>query len=248
MKYLKSEDSAYIKTLKNKHFGERCFIIGNGPSLRPEDLDKLKNEYTFAANRIYYIFDRTDWRPSYYICIDNDGLTAEYNRIINSGNYPKFINFKGKRLTHKKADNIWCIFLKGRFTISPCDALPNLSDDISDHASKVGTVTVTSIELAIYMGFKEIFLLGVDNNYAVKLDKNGKQYNDPEVKSSYFEGMRDSNGNIGDGLGYQNVDSMNRSYFLAKKFADEHGVKIYNATRGGKLEIFNRVDLDMIVK
>ncbi len=58
--------------------------------------------------------------------------------------------------------------------------------------------------------------------------------------------MRDANGNLGDGDSVQNVESMNRSYELCKEFAEKNGVKIYNATRGGKLEVFERVDFDSL--
>jgi hypothetical protein len=60
-----------LKSFKNTHTGKRCFIIGNGPSLKAEDLEQLKNEITFAFNRIYYIFDQTSWRPTYYCAEDN---------------------------------------------------------------------------------------------------------------------------------------------------------------------------------
>ena len=137
--------------------------------------------------------------------------------------------------------------MHGRFRINPYAPSANtLSDNLSKYATKVSTVTVSAIELAVYMGFKEIYLLGVDNNYAKKIDENGKVYNDKSVKSSYFKGMRDASGNLGDGISVQNVEAMNHSYEICKKFADEKGVKIYNATRGGKLEIFERVDFDSL--
>ena len=56
IRYLQSGYSEKIKKLKDNYIGKRCFIIGNGPSLRIEDLNCLKGEYTFAANRIYEIF------------------------------------------------------------------------------------------------------------------------------------------------------------------------------------------------
>ena len=61
-----------IRKFKNIHSGERCFIIGNGPSLNADDLDKLAEQgyVTFAFNRIYHIFDQTDWRPTYYMSQD----------------------------------------------------------------------------------------------------------------------------------------------------------------------------------
>ena len=61
---------------KNKYNGERCFIIGNGPSLTVHDLEKLESEYTFATNRIYHVYAKTDWRPSFY-CIQDFILIQE---------------------------------------------------------------------------------------------------------------------------------------------------------------------------
>ena len=59
-----------LAALKDKHKGQRCFVIGNGPSLRISDLDRLKDEITFASNKIYLAFEETDWRPTYYTAVD----------------------------------------------------------------------------------------------------------------------------------------------------------------------------------
>ena len=55
-----------LKSLKDQHKGERCFIVATGPSLRIEDLNLLRNEFTFSMNSIFLLFDETDWRPTYY--------------------------------------------------------------------------------------------------------------------------------------------------------------------------------------
>lgn len=59
-----------LYALKDKHKGMRCVIVGNGPSLAVRDLDKLKNEITFASNRIFLAFSETEWRPTYYTMCD----------------------------------------------------------------------------------------------------------------------------------------------------------------------------------
>ena len=247
--FLKSEDSAFLKTLRNKHQGQRCFIIGNGPSLLPSDLDRLTNEVTFAANRIYHIYPKTKWRPTYYVSIDTDVLVAEIDRIKKSGPYLKFLNYKAKRYGRTKQDNICYLFYSGRFGIfDRTRYIGALSEDVSHHSNQFSTVTATSIELAIYMGFTEIYLLGMDSNYAKKQGKDGKIYVDKSIKSSYFEGMRDADGKLGDGnIAVLNEDALNLSYMRCKSFAETHGVKISNATRGGKLEIFERVDFDELM-
>lgn len=252
-KYNSSVDSKFIANLNNKHQGESCFIIGNGPSLTPEDLNKI-HEYnipSFGSNRIYHIYEQTTWRPTYYISLDVYGLSTleEFDRIRNSGRFIKFLNYKVAKNGRKSEDNIHYIFTYGRFKINPyVMESGELSEDCSKHVSKTATVTANAIELAIYMGFKKIYLLGVDNNYARKKLANGKVIRDGSVKTSYFAGMKDTNGKPGDGFSVQVVDFMNEAYEICNEYAATHGIKIYNATRGGKLEIFERVDFDEVIK
>lgn len=246
--YRKLEDVHELSAFCGKYARKRCFIIGNGPSLLSSDLDRLQNEITFGSNRIYHIFSQTKWRPTYYISLDPASIQLDIDTIKASGNYVKFVNYRVKKYGRRKEDNVLYLFQKGRYRVNPFDPkVDALSENISKYVSKVNTVTVNSIEIAIYMGFTEIYLLGVDNNYARKVSHDGKVYVDPSVKSSYFAGMKDYFGNVGDGsLAYQNVESMNYSYMLADKLAQKKGVKIYNATRGGKLEVFPRVDFDSL--
>ena len=60
----------YWRNLKNIHKGRRGFVIGNGPSLKLGDLDRLQNEITIASNKIYLAFNETNWRPSYFTVCD----------------------------------------------------------------------------------------------------------------------------------------------------------------------------------
>ena len=72
--YKTTQDSRLIKQLKNSSQNNRCFIIGNGPSLKIADLEKLKGEDCFACNRIYNLYDKTTWRPKYYCSQDSKVL------------------------------------------------------------------------------------------------------------------------------------------------------------------------------
>lgn len=246
--YSKLEDVQKLAALYGKYAGKRCFVIGNGPSLLPSDLDRLKGEITFGANRIYYIFNQTEWRPTYYISLDPASIALDLDIIKASGNYVKFLNYRVRKYGREKDDNILYLFPQGQYQVNPFDSkVDALSENISQYVSKVNTVTVNSIEIAIYMGFKEIYLLGVDNDYACKVGSNGKIYVDSTVKSTYFAGMKDSFGKEGAGfLAFQDVDSMNYSYALAKNLAQKKAVRIYNATRGGKLETFERINFDSL--
>lgn len=60
----KTENIQKLVSYKNKHKGERCFLVTNGPSLTMDDLNKIKNETSIGCNRIFSIFDKTEWRPN----------------------------------------------------------------------------------------------------------------------------------------------------------------------------------------
>ena len=87
------------------------------------------------------------------------------------------------------------------------------------------TVTISLIQIAVYMGFKEIYLLSCDCDYS-----------GPKQHFTYYGMKSDSKAG----------DIMILAYQAAKDYADSHGIKIYNATRGGKLEVFEREDFDSL--
>ena len=101
-KFKNSADSEYIRSLKNAFKGLRCFIIGNGPSLTPSDLDKIKNEVSFAANRIYYMFDKTEWRPTFYMCCDKEAIMMNFSSIVDLPVKTKFIEVTSKKYNKTK--------------------------------------------------------------------------------------------------------------------------------------------------
>ncbi|MFC2055928.1 hypothetical protein ACFLV7_16775 [Chloroflexota bacterium] len=78
-----------LAALKNRHKGQRCFVIGNGPSLSTTDLDQLRGEVTFACNKIYLAFNETDWRPTYYAVEDPLVAQQNYEEINNLYGFTK---------------------------------------------------------------------------------------------------------------------------------------------------------------
>lgn len=247
-RYLRSPDSWYLKSLKGIHSGERCFVIGNGPSLCASDLDKLKGSYTFAANRIYEIFDQTKWRPTYYLIVDIDALHECYDNLRQYDLGHMFIRIDwNNRLDEKKSldypiEKMTRIILDNNdtyFTVFQNrwnQRVSYISEDVSDHFSNGFTVTFESIQLAIYMGFTEIYLLGVDFNYSVFYDADGIPHK-VEGAQDYFSGKKYDTTIF-------NYNSMLHAYQIAKEYCRTHGILIKNATRGGKLEVFERVNFD----
>lgn len=240
-KYQLSKDCKYLKTLENIHHGKRCFIIGNGPSLKISDLERITNEYTFSANRIFKVFDKTDWRPTYYLAVDPNFIRTSWQELDKFDYGEMFLGTDMSFDMSVFKNKATRIFEYTKFKVNKWgDSSAHISEDISKYFSVGYTVTFTAIQLAIFMGFKEIYLIGVDFNYSSYRDEKGNIHNVDGVKD-YFFGEKRAETVL---PYYCNL----QAYLFARKYADEHGIKIYNATRGGKLEVFERVDFDEIVK
>ena len=216
----------------NKFLGQRCFIVANGPSLLMSDLDRFaeKNELTFGMNRIYALYDRTKWRPNFYLSQDptviRTCLKETKEQVKNS---EVFVKVPGEpKYDIPGAINIDIDYAKTSKDLPP-DFLNGENGIFADGKS----VTHTALQLAIYMGFKKIYLVGADCNYS----PDNKSIN----KNSYPDQRMFDKKKIGNP---PDMEYTFTAYRIAKGYAEAHGVKIYNATRGGKLEIFDRVNLD----
>lgn len=227
-----------LRTLKGKFSGKRCFIIGNGPSLSAQDLDRLREEYTFAFNRIYYIFDQTAWRPTFYCTQDIKIAQSSASEICQEIQTPYIfapINLKWYYNVPLETNYFFCQKQAG-------DCVPSFSDDISCWIETGNTVAYTAMQLAAYMGFEQIYLLGIDHSFQRYQDASGKIIVDNESKD-YFCDQYNSDKNE---LFIPRLDLSTLSYIAAQEYTKTHPVKIYNATRGGKLEVFPRVDFDSL--
>ncbi len=238
-----------LETLKDSHKGEKCFVIGNGPSLNKEDLDNLKhnNIFCFASKGIFNIFDETDWRPDVWAASDLGHIASNKDKISKMDGMIKLLCAQTiTKIGASIKDVIYFPFIQ--VERKP----PFFNQDVTRGVHFWGTVTCKLINFAVYMGFEEIYLLGVDNQYGIKKDETGKYVYDTSAKNHFSEEYLTSEekkecertiDNMVNALEYVNL-----SYETVKWHCDNLGVKIFNATRGGKLEIFPRVDIDNLLK
>ena len=93
-----------LEAFHNIHQGKRCFILGNGPSLKQTDLSKLRNEYTFGMNRIYLAFEELGFQTSYYVSV-NDLVIEQCAKEILNLNLPRFVSWRaGKKWLSNQED------------------------------------------------------------------------------------------------------------------------------------------------
>lgn len=222
-----------LRALKNKHRGERCFIIGNGPSLNKMDLSCLKDEFTFGLNRIYLLFDKLGFGTTYMVTV-NPYVAEQCADEIKALNCTKFISMKAKRFF---STTFGTIFIRSR-------SGPKFCCDLSTEGVwEGGTVTYVAMQIAYYMGFSEVILIGVDHNFKTMgepgqlITSNGDDPN--HFDPNYF----------GKGFKWQlpNLVRSEVAYRMAKDVYLKAGRQILDATVGGKLNIFPKINYEDII-
>ena len=214
-----------LRSCKNSHSG-RCFIIGNGPSLRNSDLKRLMElgEVTFACNSLIRLFNEIPVTPTYYFAQDNKIILDNKDEITKYDGI-RFVKAHYAGRYHIKGVKYYNMLFPQKPIV--------FSNEISKVVYSGQTVTYSMIQFAAYMGFKEIYLIGVDCNYSTG--------NTTISADSYFDKRLF---NSSRSYAPPEVDTNLLAFARAKEVCDRCGVKIYNATRGGKLEIFPRANFD----
>lgn len=224
--------------IENKFEGDRLFILGNGPSLNKTPLHLLNEEYTMCFNRINLLFERVSWRPNFYVMTD-DLLINDMHQEVNSEILPKvdygfFPDIHPSNVDFKKKigdqENVFYLNTdKPKFQSD----LPNCGIN--------KTVVNAGLQIAAFLGFREIYLIGVDMTFA---DQNVKKQNSRDwVAQKNDDPNHFDPRYFGKGRKYHNptVHEMLEQFEIGREFFSDRDIKIYNAGIGGKLEVFERV-------
>jgi len=218
-----------IKKFKDIHKGKRCFILANGPSLKKIDFSLLKDEYTIGLNRIYLLKDENGFSPTYLSCIDIEAQLLQFLEDYDNQPMPCFYNWALRHKFSKKPNQF---FVKDRL-------VPDFSTDLAKQGYGTGrSVTYLAMQLAYYMGFTEVYLIGKDHSYnttektGTGIASTGKEDNH-FIKGYYKPGMT---------WFAPDLETEEYAYKLARKAFEDDGRIFKDATVGGKLQIFEKVD------
>ena len=230
------ESMRRLAALKDIHKGKRAFVIANGPSLKQTDMSRLKNEFTFGMNRIYLMFPELGFSTTYLTVVNDLVIEQTANDLANLS-LPKFLAWRSRR--HFPANlpiTRLPTFLYTSYTG------PHFSADVRGRVWEGATVTNVTLQLAFHMGFQQVILIGVDHNYSTTGKPNTtvtSQGDDPNHFSpAYF----------GKGFRWQlpDLETSAIGYAMARDAYRKAGREVLDATIGGKLTIFAKVDYNSL--
>ena len=233
---------------RNQYQGKRCFIIGNGPSLKDMNLTPLQHEITMGANGLYKLFE--DWGFSTkYLFFEDRVQTYQRHKEINSlSGVTKMVALTMAYCVESDCNTL---FFNERF---PCDKraeyTPRFSKEFASVAFLGGTITYVMIQWAFYLGCDPIYIIGVDHDYGILPDvlPPGKIKITPEIMETVSKlHMKKDYYKIGDEIGVPNVHRQNLSYSLANKVIHNSGRKIINVGLRSKLTAFPTANFQDII-
>jgi hypothetical protein len=232
------------RKLEGRFAGERAFLIGNGPSLNQTPLYLLSEEHTMCFNRWDLMLERLAWMPTFYTVIDDrvlmdtahlaNGLARVADYAFFPDIHPYNVDF---RPVIKKRENVYWLFLDRT----------SFSMDLP-YCGINKTVANVGLQILAYLGFDEIYLLGVDMSYTLpdsaKVSGSRDVLATEDDDESHFDPRY-----FGKGRKYHvpMLDETFAKFREAEQFFSRRGVKIYNATVGGRLEEFERIDLETVL-
>jgi hypothetical protein len=237
-----SPNEVYLRSLKGKHRDSPCFVIGNGPSLLLSDLTAIHNSkaVSMAANKVYLAFADTDFRPNYYFVEDDLVLMQNYKKINELFGFSKLHPRKALEWCPRISNSSYYQFF-WESPESPC--FPTIGKSPLSGFYWGSTVVFSMLQFAFYMRCNPIYLVGVDFSFDLpKAEPKGIQLTAEGESNHFHPDYRP----VGEKWNIPNLDVQLKTFAKVRAYAQNAGIDIYNATRGGRLEVFDRISLDAV--
>ena len=231
-RYYKNYDPSMVAQLKNIHKDQQCFLVGTGPSMNLINHSLLKDEIVFGTNTLYK--DR-DINPTYY-CVSDKGVWHDHKIPILHQDTQLLLSGHAGRDYLANRDKYQDMVAKEPIVFKDLGDIKRdgwIDKDMTKGAYWGNTIMVDlCLQIAYYMGFKEVYLLGCDCNYKGQHHFDGEVFSFQKDTPRYYE---------------EHWEKVFEAHAIVKKEYEKDGRKIFNATPGGSLNVYDRVKLEDIV-
>lgn len=216
-----------LEQFYNRHVGERAVLVCNGPSLNRMDLGFLRSETVIGLNKIYLGLDRFGFSPRYLVAV-NEKVVAQSSEALAAMSAIKFIG--ARAAPHLPEDPL-------TYHVPVLNPPVMFSEDITQGIREGGTVTHAALQIAFYLGFAEVIIIGMDHRYVFSGAPHESRFlagPDPNHFSpEYFANSMWDNPDLA---------RSEASYAVARRHYEAHGRRILDATLDGACTIFEKAD------
>ena len=144
------------------HRGERLVLVCNGPSLNQTDFSLIRNEVSMGLNKIFLGFRRFRFYPRYYVAINRRVIDQSADQISQL-NCVRFLKDMGSANPLPESALTYLL---------PSRPEERFHSDICDGFFEGYTVTFAALQLAFFMGFATVVIVGMDHRYSFEGSPN----------------------------------------------------------------------------
>lgn len=226
--------SRRIQSYKDLHVGKECYIVGTGPSINNIDLGLLKTKYTIGLNKIVSVNEFQAFKPNYLVVVDEliiKDLAESINTYQMNGItcFIKFIEAEGINFS-VNVERLWS------------ESGWHHKFDPTGVIGEGTTVSYVAIQLALFMGFKNIYLVGFDHYPEIERDTSTSSNKEFINENHFLQNYSNQELNLPDIIGNE------ASYKLAQHLCGSRGASLINVTPGGYLNLLPRRRLSEVIK
>jgi hypothetical protein len=223
-----------LALLRNRHAGQRCVIVANGPSLNQMDLRHLKREHVIGLNKIHLGFPKFGFYPRYYVAV-NPKVAQQSRAEIAKMNCVKFIGSRAAREAGIMEDALTYVVDVDRPPHRFCT-------DLAEGMHEGWTVTHAALQVAYHLGFADVVLIGLDHRYTYEGRPNEERVMaGPDL--NHFSDLY-----FGHGQSWDNPDlaRSEESFRFALEAFRQAGRTVRDATVDGACPVFPKADYQRI--
>jgi glycosyltransferase involved in cell wall biosynthesis len=216
---------------RNRYAGSECVLLCNGPSLRKVDFSLLRDRKLFGLNKIFLGLDLIGRLPDFIVCVNKKVLLQSADKLSEIHT----LKFLGSR-----AGLVLPLDPLTFYFNSMDPQTPRFSTDIVRHVHEGWTVTHAALQIAYYLGFRKVVIVGMDHYFP---DSTGKP-NEGQIMHGADLNHFDPN-YFGFGQDWDLPDLLNSeiSYKESRNCYEKDGRIIIDATEGGHCRVFERMSL-----
>ena len=228
-----SENDGKIAALSDIHAECEAWLLGNGPSVRVEDLERLAGRVSFGCNRLYLAYEKMSFRPT-YLCSTDEQMIRDFGQEMIE-RHPGKVLFVAREMPVLSGEFVW--FPLGSRT--PLE----FSTNVYDYVMPGGGTLITAIQIGFHMGIRRFYIYGMDHSFS---------YHEKESESDHYQrAVGDDNHFIpnyrsGKAWAPPVLWQVEGALLSCHVFLQQYGGWIRNTTRGGKLDVLDRVDFDLV--
>ncbi len=220
-----------IKRFYNIHKDEKLILICNGPSLNKINFDIFENQIIMGLNKIFLGFHKFNLYPKYYLATNKKVIQSSIKEIDDL-NCIKFTPTHSKDILKNGPLNYFLnISTKENFFL-----------DITKGVNEGYTVTYVGLQLAYFMGFSKVVLIGLDHKYSFKGEPNQESYmkgNDPNhFDPSYFKNQSWDN---------PDLENSEKYFKIANEIFKKDNREIIDSTVNGDCNVFPKMELEEVI-